>query len=354
MYKTYTYKLKPNKKVEQKFNQWLGICRFVYNCSKDLSEQSYKKGVNLSGYDISKQLTEAKKDFTWLREVNAQTLQAVIERYSLAMKKFFKGAGYPKWATKKKWKSIPFKSIKTTHNSFKLPNFGIIKVFSFKQPKGILKTATLVQEADGIYLKIITQEEDIISGDNQSICAIDMGIKYFLTTSDGEFVDNPKHVFNYLKELRIEQRKLSRMKRGGSNYKKQVNRLQRLYQKISRVRKDFLHKESRKLANQYSTVIRENLNVPKMIKETTFSKHISDCSWGTFFALLEYKTNVIKVDAKYTSQQCSKCGHTCKENRKTQSLFECVKCKYTENADLQATFNILQRGQSLLEANVGQ
>ena len=91
-----------------------------------------------------------------------------------------------------------------------------------------------------------------------------------------------------------------------------------------------------------------------MVKDSRFAKHILDCSWGTFFDFLEYKTNVIKVDCAYTSQMCSKCKHTSKENRKTQSLFECTSCGYTENADLQACFNILQRGQTLMEANVNQ
>lgn len=144
------------------------------------------------------------------------------------------------------------------------------------------------------------------------------------------------------------------MKKGGKNFKKQVEVLKRVYQKVSRIRKDFLHKQSRKLANEYATVIREDLNISKMVKDSRYAKHILDCSWGTFFELLEYKTDVIKVNCAYTSQECSKCGHTSKENRKTQSLFECVSCGFTENADLQACFNILQRGQTLLEANVEQ
>ncbi len=343
MIKTYTYKVKPNKVLEDRFNQWLGITRFVYNCSKDLKEQVYKKGSQISAYGMSNQLTIAKSEFTWIREVSSETLQATMEKLDKSFTKFFKGAGYPKWASKKKWKSIPFKTIKPTHNGFKLPKFGNVKVFNFKVPKGEIRTAVLIKEADGIYLKITVKEETQIR-ENQSVCAIDMGITNFLTTSDGEFVENPKHLSKYLKELRIENRKLARMKVGGSNFKKQLNRLQRVYQKVSRVRKDFLHKESRKLANQYGTVIREDLNIMKMTKGSHLAQHILDCAWGTFFELLEYKTNVIKVNPAHTSQKCSKCGHTCKENRKTQSLFECVKCNYTENADLQATFNILELG----------
>ena len=355
MIKTYTYKLKPNKTVEKDFNEWVGICRFVYNCSKDLKEQNYQKGIKLTKFDISNQLPDAKIGCPWLKQVHSQTLQAIVERLDNSFDKFYKGGGYPKWATKSKWKSIPFKSIKTTHNAFKLPSFGIVKVFKFNQPKGILKTATLIREADGIFLKVVVDEQNginIENSENQTICGIDMGIKYFLTTSDGEFVSNPKHLFEYLKELRIENRSLARKKKGSTSFKKQVVKLQKVHLKVKRVRLDFLHKESRKLANNYDIVVREDLNIKGMSKNTKLSKHILDCSWGTFFVLLEYKTKVIKVNPKYTSQQCNKCGHTCKENRKTQSLFECINCGHIDNADLNATFNILLRGQTQLEANV--
>lgn len=359
MIRTYTYKIKPNKAIERKFEEQVGVCRYIYNLGIEVREEAFKKGVKLNYFDLSKQLTEAKKEHSWLKEVHSQTLQSVLERLELGYKKFFadlkigKATSKPKWAKKHKWRSLPFKSIKTTFNGFKLPSFGRVKVFNFKVPKGELKTASIIREADGLYLKVVVKEENILRiKDNNSICSIDMGVSYFLVTSDGEFVDNPKHLFNYLKQLRIENRKLSRMKQGGNNYKKQVRVLQKLYLKINRVRKDFLHKESRKLANNYTTVIREDLNISKMIKGSKLAKYILDCSWGTFFLMVEYKTNVIKVNPAYTSQKCSKCGHTCKENRKTQSLFECVKCGHTDNADYQACQNILELGQQLMEANV--
>lgn len=356
MVKTYTYKIKPNKKAEQKFNHWIGICRYVYNVSKEVKEVSYKYGLKLSAYDIQKQLTDAKKEHDFLKDVHSQTLQSIVERLDNSFKRFFKGAGYPKWASKKKWKSIPFKSIKTTHNAFKLPSFGIVKVFNFKEPKGDLKTATIIKQADGLYLKIVVNEYNskVKNRDSQSVVALDMGIKYFTVTSDGEFIDNPKHLFAKLSELRVQQRKLSRMKKGGSNWRKQVIVVQRLYLKIKRCRLDFLQKQSTLLSDRYETVIVEDLNIVGMSKNKRLSKHILDCGWGIFFSLLEYKTNVVKVDPRYSSQECSKCGHTCKENRKTQSLFECVNCNHTENADFNATLNLFQRGQTLVEANVSQ
>ena len=361
MIKTYTYKIKPNKALERKFEEQLSVCRYVYNLGIEVREESFKKGVNINYFNLSKQLTEAKKDFSWLKQVNAQTLQAVLERLELGYKKFFtdlkKGnkTSKPKWAKKDKWRSLPFKSIKITFNGFKLPSFGNVKVFNFKVPKGELRTASIVKEADGLYLKVVVKEQDVEQiRENQSVCAIDMGVNYFYVTSDGEYIENPKHLFRYLKQLRVENRKLSRMKKGGKNFKKQVKVLQLLHLKVSRVRKDFLHKQSRSLANNYSTIIREDLQISKMVKDSKLAKHVLDCSWGLFFELLEYKTNVVKVNPAYSSQTCSKCKHTAKENRKTQSLFECVKCGHTDNADFQATLNLLQWGQTLMEAKTEQ
>lgn len=360
MIKTYTYKLLPNERVLRRYFEWCGICRYVYNVAKETKEDSYKKGVSVSYYDLSKQLTEAKVDFPFLRTVNAQTLQGVLERLDKGYQKFFSDlkrgvkTNKPKWASKNKWKSIPFKSIKAAEGHFVLPNFGKVRVFKFKHPKGELRTASLVKEADGLYLKVVVNEPSIErERESQSIVAVDMGLKYFLTTSDAEYVSNPKHLFKKLAKLRIQQRKLSRMKKGGANWKKQVNVVQRLHQKVRRTRLDFLHKESTKLSNLYDYVVVEDLNIRGMSKNSRLAKHILDCSWGTFFDLLSYKTHVIKVDPKYSSQECSKCGDTRKENRVTQSLFECQGCGHTDNADLDAAKVLLSRGRSALGANVG-
>jgi putative transposase len=110
-----------------------------------------------------------------VKKANSQTLQAVLERLELGYKKFFadlkKGnkTSKPKWAKKDKWRSLPFKSIKTTFNGFKLPSFGNVKVFNFKIPKGELRTASIVKEADGLYLKVVVKEQDV-EQKRESIC----------------------------------------------------------------------------------------------------------------------------------------------------------------------------------------
>jgi len=148
-----------------------------------------------------------------------------------------------------------------------------------------------------------------------------MGIKYFCVTSDSEFIDNPKFLTKQLKKLRIEQRKLSRQVKFSNRWQKQVNVISRLHQKVVDARKDFLHKKSTYFATNYSNIAIEDLKITNMVR-SNLSRHISDVSWGAFFDMLEYKANnLVRVHSAYTSQECSKCGHTCKENRVTQSIF---------------------------------
>ncbi len=360
MIRAYTYKLYSNKRVETKFNRWLGICRYVYNIAKETKETAYKEGVSLSGFDLQRQLTEAKREFTWVSDVNAQTLTVVIDQLDNAYKSFFSGRNkYPKWASKKTWKSFGFKQtgvrvtspkgyLRQTDKGFLLPKFGEVKVFNNRTINGKIKTARLIKKADGIYLRVIAEVEDKTYCTNENQVGIDMGIKYFAVTSDAEFIDNPKFLTNNLKKLRIENRKLSRkfnrcIKVQSNNYYKQAKVVARLHKKVADARKDFLHKQSTYFATNYSDIAIEDLKITKMVK-SVFSKHINDVSWGAFFVMLEYKSNnLVRVNPAYTSQECSKCGHTCKENRVTQSIFKCVSCGHEDNADLDAAKVILGR-----------
>lgn len=352
MIRTYTYKVYSNKKVEKKFNQWLGITRYVYNLAKETKEVAYQGGVRLSNYDLQKQFTQCKKEFDWLSTVHSQTLQESIERLDKSFKNFFdKRSKYPKWASKKSWKSFGFKQgnitstnplgdIKQTEKGFKLPKFGVVKVHNNRKIDGKIKTVRLIRKADGIYLHVTAEIQDIQYCTNENQVGIDMGIKYFMVTSDGEYFDNPKFLEKQLKKLRVEQRSLSRKKKGSNRFKKQVEVVARLYKKVSDCRKDFLHKTSTYIAANYSYVAIENLDITKMVKGR-FSRQINNVSWGTFFEMLEYKcNNLVRVNPAYTSQQCSKCGHTCKENRVTQSIFRCVSCGHEDNADLDAAKTI--------------
>ena len=340
MIKTYTYKIKPNKSVQRRFEEQVGICRYVYNLGREVREESFKKGVNINYFALSKQLTEAKKDFDWLKQVNSQTLQAVLERLELGYKKFFtdlkKGnkTSKPKWAKKDKWRSLPFKSIKTTFNGFKLPSFGNVKVFNFKVPKGELRTASIIKEADGLYLKIVVREENISQErENQSVCAIDMGVNFFLTTSDGEFVENPKHLFNYLKGLRVENRKLSRMKKGGKDQKSDFDSAFDKY--ASLLTKDYKDQFKKPDYGKQEKKQQLNENMRKgnvtVVTKQTGNKQTPQVNIAK---ILDPESNVqIKTVPKEIALQVQQAR--AKANKTQDELAKLVECKLTSIKDLE-------------------
>lgn len=349
MIRTYSFKIRHSEKHAQWIESILGATRFIYNLAKETKEESYKKGVKLSAYDIQKQFTDCKtvKGFEWLKYVPSQTSQGIIERMDNAFKSFFKGAGYPKWASKKKWKSIPFKSIKQiSHNTFKLPKLGEVKIFNPKVIEGKLKTAEIIKECDGYYLQVQFETEINHKEKPYKDLGVDRGLVYLAVTSDGEFIENPKINEKTEKKLRLLNRKLSRAKKGSKNRLKIVKQLQKLYLKRKRQRLDFLHKLTTQLGYSYEVIFLEDLKASKTTQDKNFSKGISDVGWYKFEELLSYKTFVHKINPAYTSQECSNCGYINKENRKSQSQFNCLKCNYKENADLNASKVILKRGRA--------
>jgi len=352
---TYTFKIKINKFLEQKFEGHLNTTRMLYNLAKETKEYAYSKGKILSKFDLMQQLPELKNEFNWIKDVHSQTLQGVIERLDKGYDKFFadlkKGikTSKPKWAKKKDWKSVEFKStaIKVKGNLIELSKIGKIKIFKSREVYGNIKVARIVKKVDGWYLQIVTDYE-IQKCENQAQVGVDCGIKYAFVTSDGQFFENIKTTNKYAKKLADAQRKLSLKKKGSNNFYKEVEKVKKIHLKIQRVREDYLHKVSRELANNYQTVFVEDLDVSKMITNKNYSKAISDVSWSKFTQYLEYKTELIKVDAKYSSQECNNCGHVAKENRPNQETFKCVKCSHEGNADFLASKIILKRGQSLI------
>lgn len=350
---TYKYKLKLTKEQVNLLNNWIGTCRYVYNLALDTKIQSYQKGVNVSKYDLMKQLTDL-KDVEWIKSVPSQSLQNVVERLDFAYQKFFSGGGFPKWAKKGEYSSILLKSVKATDTGFILPKIGEVRIFKDRMPKGKLKTATITKEGNGFFVCVTfgSQSKNLYPTDEKQVVGLDMGITYFLTDSNGCFIENPKHTKKYEKQLRVKNRALARKKKGSSGFRKTKSELKKLHSKIADVRKDFLHKISFEYVRDNSLIVCEDLKVSNMIKFGSLSKHIADVSWSIFFDQLRYKSKqyektFVQVNPKYTSQKCNSCGHTAKENRLNQANFHCVSCGHQQNADYNAAKNILGEGIAL-------
>ena len=374
---TYTFKIKTNTKLERVLQEHLDTTRFLYNLAKETKEYAYSKGIKFSCFDLIKQLPELKKEFKWISNIHSQSLQGVIERLYKSYDKYFENLksgnitkakaeylsknsdvnwgkyyniGKPKWAKKKDWKSVEFKSsaIKVKDNQIEISKIGKIKIFKSRELCGNIKLARIVKKADGWYLQIITDHE-IQKCNNQAEVGIDVGVAQFVVTSDGQFFENIRTTKKYADKLAEAQRKLSLKTKGSKNFYKEVENVKRIHLKIQRVREDYLHKVSRELANNYQYIFAEDLDIKEMVKNKNYSKSISDVSWSKFLEYLEYKTELIKVDAKYSSQECNNCGHIAKENRPNQEMFRCIKCGHEGNADFEASLTIKKRGQSLLK-----
>lgn len=366
--KTYKFKLQLTGAQSVRVNAWIGTCRYLYNVGKQIKEAHYQKDkTSISAYDLCKQLTDVRKEIQWVRDLPAQSCQDVFTRLENAYQRFFDGlkegrkAGYPKWAKKGKYRSIAFKippskNIFQTHNRIVLPKLGSVRYFNSRTVEGVVKRVTITQEADGYYASIHAHQEiNPIISTNEKQVGIDLGIKYFLVTSDGEYIDNPRFLKTTLPALRRAQRSLSRKVLRSANWYKQLDKVKRLHQKVARQRKDFLNKLSTRLVQSYDTIVVENLNIAGMVK-SKLAQSISDVAWGEFLRQLEYKCKwygktFLRVNPIYTSQECNACGHTAKENRLTQSHFKCVACGHEGNADELASQTILGRGTSYLFAN---
>ncbi|MBU0846819.1 transposase [Patescibacteria group bacterium] len=370
---TYKRKLILTKEQEQQINSWIGACRVVYNMGLEIRITTYKNlKKSVSKFELMRQLTDI-KDIEWIKDVPAQSLQNAIERLDISYKNFYKtchsGGGFPKFANKKKYKSILFKEVSLIGNNFiRLPKIGNIKIFKDALIQGTPKIAIIKKEPTGYFICIVCDNinKNIQNPDESQVIGLDMGVKHFCIDSDENFYTNPRIFQQYERKLRIENRSLARKKKGSNSWKRQCRRLALLHHKISNVRKDYLHKLSTDFAKNYNTVFTEDLKIVNMSKraklkqdengkflpnhqaqKSGLNKAILDCGWGLFRDMLEYKTNVIRVNPKYTSQTCNECGYKDSENRISQSKFECKCCGYTSNADFNAAKNILGEGIAL-------
>ncbi len=352
MIRTYKRKLILTKAQEQRVISWLGVCRLVYNMGLEIKSATYKcNKTNVHKYELQKQITAIRSEYDWIMDVPYESLTDVTERLDNSFKRFFKthkkGGGYPKFASKKTFKSIRFKQGSVKNGIINVPKLGSVRIFKDEPIIGDLKNIYIKKEPTGFF--ICLQCENVPSrfeSENQAI-GLDMGLSHFCVDSNGNFIANPKHFKKYERRLRIENRSLARKKKGSKGWLNQAKRLSILHHKIGNARRDFLHKESTKIAKANATVYMEDLNISGMSKNRNLAKHILDAGWGAFKTMLQYKTTVILVNPKYTSQACHECGTVDSVSRVSQSEYKCISCGHQANADVNAAQNIKSKGIAL-------
>lgn len=354
MLKAFKYELRPTIKQKNQLDGAIGSCRFVYNLALETKIRSYQCGKNITCFNLIKQLTDLKKDNIWLYETPTHALQHSIHNLDNAFVNFFNGrALFPKF--KKKSKIGSFKlpvPVKVDFDNWEifLPKYGKISFNKDRVFNGSVRCSTIRKTSTNRYFISILVETGVAKTklkpiqDNTAV-GVDLGIKHFAILSDGIKIDNPKNLIKAQRKLRIAQRSLSRKKKGSKRTEKQRLVIAKIHEKIVNQRKDFQHKLSTEIVNQYNTICIENLNISGMIKNHKLAKHILDASWGSFETMLKYKAdwygkNILQIGRFEPSSKMCSCGVINNELKLSDREWTCQSCNTTHDRDILAAKNI--------------
>ena len=378
MKRAYKIEINPTDEQKCKIHRTIGVSRFVYNFYIARNKEVYEKeGKFVSGMDFSKWLNNEyipnNQEMKWIKEVSSKATKQAIMNGDKAFRDFFKKAkGFPRFKKKKNQdvKAYFPKNNKTDwtleRHRVKIPTLGWVRLkeFGYIPVNSIVKSGTISQKADRYYVSILVEETDIkISNPNNAGVGIDLGIKEFAVCSDGikfKNINKTSTVKKVEKKLKREQRKLSRkyeslkirnknIKEGRAtrqNIQKQVVKVQKLHQRLTNIRTDYINKIVSSIIKQKPSYITiEDLNVKGMMKNKHLSKAISSQKFFEFKTKLmsKCKQNNIElriVDRFYpSSKTCSQCGKVKKDLKLSDRIYKCD-CGFTIDRDLNASINL--------------
>ena len=326
--------LKPNNKQITYFKKACGISRLAWNWGLAKWEEYYKQGKKVDGMMLKKEFNSIKKkDFPFVYEVTKYASQQPFIQLNEAYKRFFKGiVKRPKF--KKKNKTIDSfyiggDQIKIKDKKVHIPNLGLVKMRENIRFIGKIKNATISRIADKWFISFaIKPSISYLPCKSQASVGIDLGIKHFAVLSNGSFIDSPKPLSKKLKKLKKLSKQLSRKqhprKKGdktkvSNNFKKHSLKVAKLHNKISNIRKDFLHKFTTYLTDNFKYISIETLNIKGMMSNRKLSRAISDIGMYEFKRQLNYKAklkgNIILENDKWfaSSKTCPNCGNIKKD-----------------------------------------
>jgi len=376
------YRLEPSAAQRADMVMFSGHNRAVWNKALALTKDRLERKIPIMWYhELNWNMTNFWKksdEMNWLNDAPSQTLQQTLKQFDRAIRDCFDknqpNKRMPRFKKKGVKDSFIFpQRISVESNRIKLPKLGLVRFRKSRDPLGKMKSATVSRHGKHWYVSILCEMEvpEPVHTSSSAV-GIDRGVAIMAACSDGREYIGAKAFRKHEKQLAKVQRGLSRKVKFSNNWQKQKEKVQNIHSKIANIRKDALHKASTDISKNHAMIVMEKLGVSGMSKsakgnsdrhgsnvkaKSGLNKSILDAGWRMFAAMLEYKQlwrggRVEYVPAAYTSQRCSACGHTAKENRVSQSKFKCVECGYKANADFNAAKNILAAGHAVLACGV--
>ncbi|MGG6269839.1 RNA-guided endonuclease InsQ/TnpB family protein [Leptolyngbya sp. AN03gr2] len=350
----------PTDEQIEALSKAFGCARWFWNNSLSETNRLYKEtGKGLSQQGMNDRLPALKKELEWLAEPYSQVLQSVSLNLSRAFINFFEGrASFPNFKSKHGKQSIQYpQNVKITDEGLKLPKIGIVSAKIHRTFDGKLKTVTVSLTPSGKYFASLLfddEQPEVEKSIDGKAVGIDLGLTHFAITSDGSKFDNPRVLKKHSRNLKRKQQKLSRKQKGSNRRKKARRIVARVHEKIANVRKDFLHKLSRKMVNENQVICVENLAVKNMVKNHNLAKAINDASWSEFTTMLKYKAGndgkaYQEVDRFFpSSKTCSVCLNRVGSLPLDVRSWQCQNCGTKHDRDVNAAINIRDEGLRIL------
>jgi putative transposase len=356
--KTFQYRLYPSTAQRKRLEATLETCRRWYNtCLAERRDAYRERGERIGKYDQIRQVKVLKATNPYAKDTHTHVLQVVCGDLDKAFQAFFRRIkarekpGYPCFRGQGRFHSFGFAQygcgFKIDGRRLRLFGIGRVAVRWHRPIEGRIKTVRVVRKAGKWYASFACEVEAQPLPTTGREVGIDVGIASLITTSDGEKVAHPNWYRAGQRRLRVLQRRVARRKKGGSNRRKAIVRLQRQHARIANRRKDYLNKLAHDLVQRYDRIVLEDLRITNMIRNPHLAKSILDAAWGSLLLILLSKAasagrEVCVVDPRGTSRTCCQCGHVF-EGLTLKDRWIVCPCGWSCDRDENAALNILNR-----------